>query len=131
MPYLLENIDHVLNDRHFNRFPLHSSFQCIRSDSLESIGDVSSSLGNPPYIPAAPETTSSYPGSQQHLSNNNNNGSGNNNNNNNNNNSNLNNNNNNNQMGHTNLHGHLQQQQSDLMTNLQLHIKQDYDLTAL
>ncbi|EDW96442.1 homeotic protein deformed [Drosophila yakuba] len=102
--------------------------ECIRSDSLESIGDVSSSLGNPPYIPAAPETATSYPGSQQHLSNNNNNnnnnGSGNNNNNNN-----LNN--NNNQMGHTNLHGHHQQQQSDLMTNLQLHIKQDYDLTAL
>jgi len=92
---------------------------------LESIGDVSSSLGNPPYIPAAPETANSYAGSQQHHSNSNNNGSGNNNNNN----SNLNN--NNNQLGHTNLHGHHQQQQSDLMTNLQLHIKQDYDLTAL
>ncbi|KAH8243386.1 hypothetical protein KR032_007101 [Drosophila birchii] len=107
--------------------------ECIRSDSLESIGDVSSSLGNPPYIPAAPDSANSYAGSQQqHLGNSNNNGSGNNNNNNNNNNSNLNN--NNNQMGHNNLHGHhqqQQQQQSDLMTNLQLHIKQDYDLTAL
>ncbi|KAH8369338.1 hypothetical protein KR009_008809 [Drosophila setifemur] len=108
--------------------------ECIRSDSLESMGDVSSSLGNPPYIPAAPDSGNAYAGSQQHLSNNNNNNGGGKSNNNNN--SNLNNN-NNNQMGHTNLHGHhqqqqqQQQQQSDLMTNLQLHIKQDYDLTTL
>lgn len=29
------------------------SLQCLRSDSLESMGDVSTSLNNPPYIPAA------------------------------------------------------------------------------
>ncbi|BFF89628.1 homeotic protein deformed [Drosophila madeirensis] len=111
--------------------------ECIRSDSLESIGDVSSSLGNPPYIPAAPEPGNGYVGSQQQQHHSNNNSTNSNNNNNNNSNLNNNNTNNNNQMGHTSLHGsHLQQQQqqqqqSDLMTNLQLHIKQDYDLTAL
>ncbi|CAD7084134.1 unnamed protein product [Hermetia illucens] len=31
--------------------------ECIRSDSLESMGDVNSSLGNPPYIPAAADIT--------------------------------------------------------------------------
>ncbi|XP_055850722.1 homeotic protein deformed [Episyrphus balteatus] len=104
--------------------------ECIRSDSLESIGDVSSSLGNPPYIPAAggeaanlipqQQQHPTYQGSQHqtnHPSNNNNN----------NNTSTANNNNNNlalhNQM-HTGMHQH------PVMTNLS-HIKQDYDLTSL
>ncbi|XP_030373650.1 homeotic protein deformed [Scaptodrosophila lebanonensis] len=116
--------------------------ECLRSDSLESIGDVSSSLGNPPYIPASADAANVL---QQQLPC----GNGNNNNNNNNNNSNnayagsqqqhqqLHSNNNNNNLSNNNNqmagllpHHQQQQQQADLINNLQ-HIKQDYDLTAL
>ncbi|XP_037950545.1 homeotic protein deformed-like, partial [Teleopsis dalmanni] len=113
--------------------------ECIRSDSLESIGDVSSSLGNTPYIPAAGDTTNMLLPHQQHACNANNNNTNysgsqhtNNNNNNNLNNNNNINSNNNNQLhaGMHQQHQQHQQQQQDILANLQ-HIKQDYDLTTL
>ncbi|TMW40884.1 hypothetical protein DOY81_014036 [Sarcophaga bullata] len=39
-----------------NKLP--NTKNCMRSDSLESMGDVSSSLNNPPYIPAAGDAAS-------------------------------------------------------------------------
>lgn len=129
--------------------------QCLRTDSLESIGDVSSSLANTPYMPVSNDPTNmlntatlhhhpcnnsnnngsgSYTGSQQqqqlpnsHTSGGINGVPGS-----------LQTATNNNQM-HANLHPANQHthtslppptQQSDMMTNLQ-HIKQDYDLTTL
>uniref|UniRef100_A0A1A9W4J1 Homeobox domain-containing protein n=1 Tax=Glossina brevipalpis TaxID=37001 RepID=A0A1A9W4J1_9MUSC len=134
-----------------NKLP--NTKNCLRSDSLESMADVST-LNNPPYIPAANDTANllasqnpcnNYNGSQTSIQSNANvnnsssSTSGNNVNNSNTNNSNLhlNNTTSSNQMP-TNLHshphqGHAQQQthqSSDLMANLQ-HIKQDYDLTTL
>ncbi|XP_065355220.1 homeotic protein deformed [Calliphora vicina] len=109
--------------------------ECMRSDSLESMGDVSTSLNNPPYIPAAGDAASLMNPQQMPCNTNNNNNSLHLNNNNNNSNNNNNNSNNNTNPMQSNLHSQLQQghvqHTQDLMTNLQQHIKQDYDLTTL
>uniref|UniRef100_A0A1I8NGV0 Uncharacterized protein n=1 Tax=Musca domestica TaxID=7370 RepID=A0A1I8NGV0_MUSDO len=120
--------------------------ECLRTDSMESMGDVNTSLNNPPYIPAAGDSANLNGGNVNSMGNGNPNGNRNHNiNNGNNNNLHLNNNNNatnnsNNAGMQSNMHSHQthmpqqQQQQQhhtqDMMINLQ-HIKQDYDLTTL